>query len=153
MEALPDYDPGGLSLSPSGPGHRYTGGLAESVSEVLTVSPPEELLVLKPQPTSPLQDSGAFPPAQRMSRSYRRFQGLLFGRSTGTIRPRLPPESSPGWSGSGQPLTVAAAPVVCAVETPDHGPALIVFRTLALLTILIIQIYLRTELLETQLVN
>lgn len=54
---------------------------------------------------------------------------------------------------SGVPLQFAAVAFVCAGLTPYAGLALIVFRTLTLLTILIIQIYLRMKLLETQLVN
>lgn len=54
---------------------------------------------------------------------------------------------------SGVPLQFVAVAFVCAGLTPYAGLALIVFRTLTLLTILIIQIYLRMKLLETQLVN
>lgn len=59
------------------------------------------------------------------------------------------------WGGPGQACLqhLGPATVVRATETPYDGLALIVFRTLALLTILIIQIYLRMKLLETQLVN
>lgn len=85
-----------------------------------------------------------------MSHLYHRFQGLWLSRRPGYC---LPPANNPGWSRSGVSLTFAAATFVCAVKTPRDGLALIVFRTLALLTVLIIQIYLRMKLLETQLVN
>lgn len=73
---------------------------------------------------------------------------------TGIIHLCLPPANNPGRSGSGVSSAFAAATFICAVETPrDSLALLIVFGTLTLLTILIIQIYLRMKLIETQLVN